>query len=49
MLAAAGVADGRDVIDVHAEAKTSRGHGFARLPGLVAGVAASSAGTSSSA
>ena len=50
MIAAARIADGRDVIDVHAEAQGwSRASSQARLPGLVTGMAASSGGTSSSA
>ena len=46
MVAAARVPDGRDVIDIDAEAKTVR-QAAARLPGLTAGIAASSAGTKS--
>ena len=47
--AATGLADGRRVIDVHAQAKVM-GHYFsARLPGLVIGIADSFSGTSSSA
>jgi hypothetical protein len=46
MVAAARVPDGRDVIDVDAEAEARR-HAAARLPGLTAGIAASSAGTAS--
>jgi hypothetical protein len=46
MISAARVPNGRDVIDVDAQAKTS-GHAAARLPGLMAGIAASSGGTAS--
>ena len=49
MGATARVADGRNVIDVHAKAQGVQHHGFARLPGLIAGVAASSGGSSSGA
>ena len=43
---AARVPDRRDVIDVDAEAELAR-HAAARLPGLTAGMAASSGGTAS--
>jgi hypothetical protein len=46
MIAAPRVPDGRNVIDVDAEAKTT-GHAAARLPGLMAGIAARSGGTAS--
>src|SRR6476620_6753667 len=46
MVAAARVPDGRDVIDVDAEAETSA-QAAARLPGLIAGMEASSAGSAS--
>jgi hypothetical protein len=46
MIAAARVADRRDVIDVDAEAETA-GHAAARLPGLTAGSEASSGGSAS--
>ena len=46
MIAAARVPDGRDVIDVDAEAQLP-GHAAARLPGFTAGIAASSGGTAS--
>ena len=52
MIAAARVPDGRHVIDVDAQAQARRNecaHQAARLPGLIAGVAASSGGTSSGA
>ena len=48
MIAAARITDRRDVIDVDPKAQRTA-HGLARLPGLVAGIAASSAGTSSAA
>jgi hypothetical protein len=44
MVAAARVSNGRDVIDVDAEAQ-SLGQAAARLPGLIAGMAARSAGS----
>ena len=47
MLAAARVTHGRDMIDIDAKAQT--GGQDLRLPGLIAGMAASSAGTSSGA
>jgi len=43
---AARVPDGRDMVDIDPEAERM-GHGLARLPGLIAGIAASSGGTSS--
>ena len=46
MRPAARVPDGRDVVDVDAEAQLA-GHAAARLPGLTAGIAASSLGKSS--
>src|SRR3954452_24841267 len=46
MVAAARVPDGRDVIDVDAEAQPL-GNAAARLPGLTAGIAARSSGTAS--
>jgi hypothetical protein len=46
MIAAARIPDRRDVIDVDAEAE-SAGHAAERLPGLIAGMAASSGGTAS--
>jgi hypothetical protein len=46
MVAAARVPDGRDVIDVDAEAKPVA-QAAARLPGFTAGIAASSGGTAS--
>ena len=46
VIAAARVPDGRDVIDVDAEAKLPA-HAAARLPGLIAGIEASSGGTES--
>jgi hypothetical protein len=46
MIAAARVPNGRDVVDVDAEAK-SLAQAAARLPGLTAGIAASSGGTAS--
>jgi hypothetical protein len=46
MIPAPRVPDGRDVVDIDAEAKTG-GHAAARLPGLVGGIAASSGGTAS--
>jgi hypothetical protein len=49
MIATARVANGRNVIDVHTQSQALRYHGFARLPGLIAGVAASSGGSSSGA
>jgi hypothetical protein len=51
MIAAAGVADRRDVIDVDAEAEMGRQRGQAafRLPGFSAGIAASSGGKASAA
>ena len=51
MIAAARVADRRDMVDVDAQAQPPRGGRaqFARLPGFIAGVAASSGGSSSSA
>ena len=44
MIAAARVPDGRDMVDIDAEAQRA-GHAAARLPGLIAGIAASSGGT----
>ena len=51
MVAAARVTDRRDMVDVDAQAQPPRGGRaqFARLPGFIAGVAASSGGSSSSA
>jgi hypothetical protein len=46
MIASARVPDGRDVIDVNAETELA-GHAAARLPGLIAGIAASSGGSAS--
>ena len=46
MIAAARVPDGRDMVDIDAEAKTPA-HAAARLPGLIGGIAASSGGTAS--
>ena len=46
MIAAARVPDGRDVVDVDAEAEAA-GQAAARLPGLIAGIAASSGGSAS--
>ena len=46
MSAAARVPDGRDMIDIDAETEAA-GHAAARLPGLTAGMAASSGGTAS--
>jgi hypothetical protein len=46
MISAARVPDGRDVIDVDAEAE-ARGQAAARLPGFTAGIDASSGGTES--
>ncbi len=48
MIAAARVPDGRDMVDIDAEAKTLA-HAAARLPGLIAGIAASSGGNASAA
>ena len=45
MRAAARVPDGRDMVDVDAEAEP-RGHAAARLPGLIAGIFANSSGRS---
>ena len=47
MVAAARVADGRDMVDVDAEAEPGAHHAAARLPGLTAGIAASSGGSAS--
>jgi hypothetical protein len=48
MVAAARVPDGRDVIDVDAEAQTlALAQAEALLPGLIAGMAARSGGTAS--
>jgi hypothetical protein len=51
MITAARVPDGRDVIDVDAQSERIgaelAGQAAARLPGLIAGMAASSAGTES--
>jgi hypothetical protein len=47
MIAAARIPDGRDMVDVDAEAE--RIAQAARLPGLIAGMAASESGTSSAA
>ena len=49
MVAAARVPDGRDVVDVDAQRERGRAaaHAAARLPGLIAGIAASSGGTAS--
>jgi hypothetical protein len=46
MIAAAGVPDRRDMVDIDAEAEPV-GQAAARLPGLIAGIAASSGGTES--
>jgi hypothetical protein len=46
MITAARVADGRDVIDIHSEAQAT-GQAAARLPGLIAGIDASSGGSAS--
>jgi hypothetical protein len=46
MIAAARVPDGRDVVDIHSKAEAT-GQAAARLPGLTAGIAASSGGTES--
>ena len=46
MVAAPRVPDGRDVVDIDAEAQLA-GHVAARLPGFIAGMAASSGGTAS--
>ena len=46
MCPAARVPDGRDMVDIDAEAEAS-GHAAARLPGLIGGIAASSGGTAS--
>src|SRR5690242_21439407 len=46
MIAAARIPDRRDMVDIDAEAEPL-GHAAARLPGLTAGMAASSAGTDS--
>jgi hypothetical protein len=46
VIAAARVPDRRDVVDIDAEAEPV-GQAAARLPGLIAGIAASSAGTDS--
>ena len=46
MIAAARVPDGRDMVDIDAEAEGA-GHAAARLPGLIAGIAASSGGSAS--
>ena len=47
MVAAARVPDGRDVIDIDAEAEAMPRQAAARLPGLIAGIAARSGGTAS--
>ena len=53
MIAAARVSYGRDMVDIDAEAKPalswSKGHAAARLPGLTAGIDASSGGSASAA
>ena len=49
MIAAARVANGRDMVDVHAEAELASFAQDFRLPGLVTGTAFNSAGTSLSA
>ncbi len=46
MIAAARVPDGRDMVDIDAEAEPL-GHAAARLPGLTAGIDASSGGSAS--
>jgi hypothetical protein len=46
MVAAPRVPDGRDVVDIHSKAEAA-GQAAARLPGLIAGIAASSGGTAS--
>jgi hypothetical protein len=46
MITAPRVPDGRDVVDIDAEAEVAR-QAAARLPGLTAGMAASSGGTAS--
>ena len=46
MVAAARVPDGRDMVDIDAETEPV-GHAAARLPGLTAGIAASSGGSES--
>ena len=46
MIAAARVPDGRDMVDIDAEAEPL-GQAAARLPGLIAGIAARSGGTAS--
>ena len=46
MITAARVPDGRDMVDIDAEAERPC-HAAARLPGLTAGIAASSGGTAS--
>jgi hypothetical protein len=46
MRPAARVSDRRDMVDIDAEAE-GPGHGLARLPGLIAGIAASSGGSAS--
>ena len=50
VIAAARVPDGRDMVDIDAEAQLSScGHAAARLPGFIGGIAASSGGTASAA
>ena len=48
MIAAPGIANGGNMVDIDAQTLTGRGeqaHGLARLPGFSAGVAASSGGS----